>query len=80
MLTDVDRQVKVNIRLAFHGTKFKLGLNLALRYRVFRKYCVFFIIHCNTSLAFIAVRDLQSSQRNAGVQSLLLACDFLYNQ
>ena len=36
------------------------------------KLC-FFTIHCNPSLAYIAVRDLQSSQRNASVQSLLLA-------
>ena len=47
---------------------------------VFRKNCVFFTIHCNPSLAYIAVRDLQSTQRNAGVQSLLLAGIFLYNQ
>ena len=40
----------------------------------------FFTIHCNPSLAYIAVRDPQSSQRNAIVQSLLLAGDFLYNQ
>ena len=31
-------------------------------------------------IAFIAVRDLQSSQRNASVQSLLLAGNFLHNQ
>ena len=43
------------------------------------KLC-FFIIHCNPSLAYIAVRDLQSSQRNASVESLLLAGNFLYNQ
>ena len=43
------------------------------------KLC-FFIIHCNPSLAYITVRDLQSSQRNASVQSLLLAGNFLYNQ
>ena len=43
------------------------------------KLC-FFKIHCNPSLASIAVRDLQSSQRNASVQSLLLAGNFLYNQ
>ena len=40
----------------------------------------FFTIHCNPSLAYIAVRDLQSSQRNASVQSLPLAGNFLYNQ
>ena len=40
----------------------------------------FFTIHCNPSLAFIAVRDLESSQRNASVESLLLAGNFLYNQ
>ena len=33
----------------------------------------FFTFHCNPSLAYIAVKDLQSSQRNANVQSLLLA-------
>ena len=41
---------------------------------------VFFPIHCKPSLAYIAVRDLQSSQHNASVQSLLLAGNFLYNQ
>ena len=40
------------------------------------KLC-FFKIHCHPSLS---VRDLQSSQRNASVQSLLLAGIFLYNQ
>ena len=43
------------------------------------KLC-FFTIHCSPSLDYIAVRDLQSSQRNASVQSLLLAGNFLYNQ
>ena len=47
---------------------------------MFRKNCVFFTIHGNPSLAYIAVRDLQSSQRNASVQSLLLVSNFLYNQ
>ena len=42
-------------------------------YRVFRKNCVFCTIHCNPSLAYIAERDFQSSQRNASEQSLLLA-------
>ena len=42
------------------------------------KLC-FFTIHCNPSLLYITVRDLQGSQHNASVQSLLLA-DFLYNQ
>ena len=42
------------------------------------KLC-FFTIHCNPSLAYIALRDLQSSRRNASVQSLLLAGNFLYN-
>ena len=31
----------------------------------------FFTIHCNPSLAYIAVRDLPSPQRNASEQSLL---------
>ena len=43
------------------------------------KLC-FFITHCNPSLTYIPVRDFQSSQRNASVQSLLLAGNFLYNQ
>ena len=43
------------------------------------KLC-FFTIHCNPCHAYIAVRDRQSSQRNASVQSLLLAGNFLYNQ
>ena len=34
-------------------------------YRVFRKNCVFITIHLNPYLAYIAVRNLQSSQRNA---------------
>ena len=40
----------------------------------------FFTHHCNPSLAYIAVRDIQSSLRNASVQSLPLAGNFLYNQ
>ena len=43
------------------------------------KLC-FFIIHCNPSLAYNAVRDSQSYQRRASVQSLLLSDNFLYNQ
>ena len=38
------------------------------------KLCFF---HCNPSLAYIAVKDLQSSQRNASVQLLQLAGIFL---
>ena len=49
-------------------------------YRVFRKNLVFFPIYCNPSLAYIALRDLHSSQSKASVQSLLSAGDFLYNQ
>ena len=41
---------------------------------------VFFTINCNPSLAYIAVGDLQSTGRNASVQSLLLTGNFLYNQ
>ena len=44
---------------------------------MFRKNCVFFTIHCHPSLAYNAVRDPQSSQRNASVQSLLLAGSFV---
>ena len=36
----------------------------------------FFTIHWSLYLAYIAVRDLQSSQRNASIQSLLLAGNF----
>ena len=43
------------------------------------KLC-FLTIHCNPSLTYTVVRDLQSSKRNASVQSLLLAGNFLYNQ
>ena len=44
------------------------------------KLCFFLLIHCNPSLAYIAVRDLQSSQRTTSAQSLLMAGNFLYNQ
>ena len=30
-------------------------------YRVFRKNCVFFTIHCNPSLAYNSVKDILSS-------------------
>ena len=43
------------------------------------KLCIF-TIHWYPSLAYIAVGDLLSSQRNASVQSILLAGNFLYNQ
>ena len=49
------------------------------RQGVQEKLC-FFTIHCNPSLAYIDVRDLQSSRRNASVQSLLLAGISFYNQ
>ena len=41
---------------------------------------VFFHNSLQPLLAYIGVRDLQSSQRDASVQSLLLAGNFLYNQ
>ena len=43
------------------------------------KLC-FFHNSLHPSPAYIAVSDLQSSHRNASVQSLLLAGSFLYNQ
>ena len=49
-------------------------------YRVFRKNCVFSLFTATPLLAYIAVRDLQRSQRNASVQSLQLAGNYLYNQ
>ena len=36
-----------------------------------------FTIHCNPSLAYIVVRDLQCFQRIASVESLLLAAFFV---
>ena len=51
-----------------------------IRYHWVQEKLCFFTLHCNPSLAYIAVRDLQSSQCNASVQSLLLAGNFLYNQ
>ena len=47
-------------------------ISTILLYRVFRKIVGFF----HNSLAYIAVRDLLSSQRNVSVQSLLLASNF----
>ena len=41
------------------------------------KSYVLFEIHCNPSLAYIAVRDLQNSQPNVSVQSILLAGFFV---
>ena len=51
------------------------GLRMKIVQGVQEKLC-FFTFHCNPSLAYIAVRDLQSSQRNVSVQSLLLAGHF----
>ena len=45
-----------------------------------QKYRVFSQFTATLSLAYIAVRDLQISQRNASVQSLPLAGNYLYNQ
>ena len=44
-----------------------------------KKWFFCFTIHCNPSLAYINVRDLRSSRRNASVHSLLLVGYFLYN-
>ena len=57
----------------------RIFLQLAKIQCVQEKLC-FLTIHCNSYLAYIAVKDLQSSHRNASVQSLLLAGNFLYNQ
>ena len=43
------------------------------------KLC-FFTIHCNPSLAFISVRDRQSSQSNTSVQSRILGGIFFVQQ
>ena len=56
-------------RCSYNNNKEKWQYTFFFTYRMFRKNCVFFTIHCNPSLASIAVRDLQSSQRNARVQS-----------
>ena len=55
---------------------YRLSNALYVTYRLFWKKCVFFTIHWNSFLAYIAVIDLQSSQRNASVQSLILAGNF----
>ena len=49
-------------------------------YRVFRKKLCFFHNSLQPLLAYIAAGDPQSSQRNAIVQSFLLAGNLLYNQ
>ena len=41
---------------------------------------VFFTIHCNPSLAYISVRDRQSSQSNTSVQSRILGGIFFVQQ
>ena len=53
-----------------------------MSYRVFRKNVFFsqFTVTPHWPIAYIALRDLQSSQRNTSAQSLLLAGNFLYNQ
>ena len=48
--------------------------------QVVQEKLYFLTIHYNPSLACIAVRDLQSSQRAGSVQSLLLTAIFLNNQ
>ena len=53
---------------------YRLSNALYVTYRLFWKKCVFSTIHCNPS--YIAVIDLQSSQRNASVQSLILPGNF----
>ena len=55
--------------------------DLFLLYRVFSKNVFLFLIRSNNPClaTYIAARDLQSSQRNVRVQSLLLAGHFLNN-
>ena len=57
---------------------YRLSNALYVTYRLFWKKCVFFTIHWNSFLAYIAVIDLKSSQRNASVQSLILAGNFFF--
>ena len=59
---------------------FQKSKSLALIIQGVQEKKCFFTIYCNPSLAYIAVRDLQSSHRKANVQSLPLAGNFLYNQ
>ena len=66
------------------GKKLKFMSKFSIQFEnyiqgVQEKLC-FSTIHCNPSLAYIAVRDLQSSRRNASEQLLLLAGNFLYNK
>ena len=69
----LDGRKKSTVRVASRPLQFRYIQGVQV------KLC-FFTNHCNLSLAYIAIRDLQSSQRNASVQSLNLAGNFLYNQ
>ena len=71
LLSDVQRP-----HYYFHFFIFPTVRPYICTYSVFRKKLCFFTIHCNPCLAYIAVRDHQSSQRNESVQSLLLAGSF----
>merc|ERR1712049_5940 len=69
-----DRPDQTDMRSHRKAIRFKIYLSQIRS--VHEKIVFFFTIHSNPSLAYIAVRELQSSQRNASVQSLLLAGSF----
>ena len=57
-----------------------LPLDVSIQVKGVQEKLCFFHNSLQPPLAYIVVRDLQSSQRIASVQSLLLAGNFLYNQ
>ena len=56
-----------------HYTLHNIKCSLVIQIQGVQEKLCFFTIHCNHSFAYIGVRDLQSSQHNASVKSLLLA-------
>ena len=90
--TDGQKALIANTRILYYLGWLKVFLQFQWVHTEMTQFCTqyekqgiqeklrFFTIHCNPSLAYIAVRDFQSSQRNASVQSLLLAGNFLNNQ
>ena len=72
-MSGTDKSVIITSGPDNHGWRTGLGNSNAYLYiqSIQEKLC-FFTNHCNPSLAYIAVRDLHSSQHNSSVQSLLL--------
>ena len=68
-MTDLptNRQTDIRVHREVNVSRFS---NLVHKVQGVQENLCFFTIHCNPSLVYIVVRDLQSSQRNASVQSL----------